>query len=58
MTSSEETLITETFRQKLLSNKVMEYEDKTGLNKFKIEFSENLYKAMNETIVDLTVSNG
>ena len=35
----------------------MEYEDKTGLNKFKIEFSENLYKAMNETIVDLTVSN-
>lgn len=35
-----------------------DHEDKTGLNKFKLEFSENLFKAMNELVVDLTVSTG
>ena len=41
----------------LENNKVIEHEDKTCPNKFKIEFSNSLYKAMNETVVDLVGSS-
>ena len=57
MADSEKNVVIECFRQKLENNKVIDHEDKTGLNKFKIEFSNSLYKAMNETVVDLVGSS-
>ena len=63
MTSPESTffgeseMIKQTFYAKVEANSVIVHEDKTGLNKYKLEFTQNLYKALNETVIDIVTSS-